>query len=93
MLDSKLIQKYILPVTAMFFVVAYFDKIKSSPGDLMNGNDPPGGSSAVVASLIENSHSQMEYNYSITTNPDNYTAYMVENKVSFVNFQSSSCPF
>ena len=31
----------------------YFDKIKSNPGDLMNGNDPPGGSSAVVASLIE----------------------------------------
>ena len=32
----------------------YFDKIKSNPGSLMNGNDPPGGSSAIVASLIEN---------------------------------------
>ena len=33
----------------------YFDKIKNNPGSLMNGNDPPGGSSAIVASLIENS--------------------------------------
>lgn len=32
MLDSKLIQKYILPVTAMFLVVAYSDKIKSFMG-------------------------------------------------------------
>ena len=33
----------------------YFNKIKNNPGSLMNGNDPPGGSSAIVASLIENS--------------------------------------
>jgi tripartite-type tricarboxylate transporter receptor subunit TctC len=39
--------------TGMNSLSEYFNKIKSSPGDLMNGNDPPGGSSAVVASLIE----------------------------------------
>ena len=33
----------------------YFEKLKSDPGSLKNGTDPPGGSSAIVASFIENS--------------------------------------
>jgi len=34
----------------------YFRKIKKDPGSLLNGNDPPGGSSAIVASLIESTY-------------------------------------
>jgi len=33
----------------------YFEKLKSDPGSLKNGTDPPGGSSAIVASFIEDS--------------------------------------
>jgi len=33
----------------------YFEKLKSDPGSLKNGADPPGGSSAIVASFIEDS--------------------------------------
>jgi tripartite-type tricarboxylate transporter receptor subunit TctC len=36
-------------------VAEYIDKLKANPGSILNGNDAPGGSSYVVAALLENS--------------------------------------
>jgi tripartite-type tricarboxylate transporter receptor subunit TctC len=35
-------------------VEAYLEKLKAEPGSIANGNDAPGGSSYIVAALIEN---------------------------------------
>lgn len=40
--------------TGIKTVQEYIDKLKAEPGSIANGNDAPGGSSAIVASLFEN---------------------------------------
>lgn len=42
--------------TGITNIKEYFSKLKNNPGSLLNGNDPPGGSSAIVASLIESTY-------------------------------------
>lgn len=40
--------------TGITDVKTYLDKLKAEPGSIANGNDAPGGSSYIVAALIEN---------------------------------------
>lgn len=40
--------------TGIKTVKEYLDKLKADPGSITNGNDAPGGSSYIVAALIEN---------------------------------------
>jgi tripartite-type tricarboxylate transporter receptor subunit TctC len=40
--------------TGIKTVAEYIDKLKAEPGSILNGNDAPGGSSYVVAALLEN---------------------------------------